>query len=199
MGADLPYEPTPAYLALQEMDKEHPFFEPFQPECMVLDLGCSPGGWSRYALEQIGERGRIVGYDVRPCSVAHPKFDFINRDVFYRTGERGMPVFHVVLSDLVDVEHPEHQLDLAKAAYGLARDFLQPGGLFVVRVNVRKKPKKERKTLVALVKDMAAVFSSIEAYAPQQQQELCNKDGAFVMPDVYLIAKGFVRKNGSRE
>ena len=32
----------------------------------VVDLGCTPGSWSRYALEQVGPSGTVVGVDINP-------------------------------------------------------------------------------------------------------------------------------------
>ena len=30
-----------------------------------MDLGCAPGSWSRYAFEQIGHSGSLVGIDIQ--------------------------------------------------------------------------------------------------------------------------------------
>ena len=33
------------------------------PGFYVLDLGCSPGGWTQVALELAGNRGKVMGID----------------------------------------------------------------------------------------------------------------------------------------
>ena len=37
-----------------------------QPCMKVLDLGAAPGGWSQYATQLIGRKGRIVASDILP-------------------------------------------------------------------------------------------------------------------------------------
>jgi 23S rRNA (uridine2552-2'-O)-methyltransferase len=38
----------------------------------VLDLGCSPGSWLLYAAELIGERGRVLGIDLKAIRIKLP-------------------------------------------------------------------------------------------------------------------------------
>ena len=46
---------------LVEIDKRFPVFARGQ---RVLDLGCSPGSWSRYARKRVGNAGALVGIDL---------------------------------------------------------------------------------------------------------------------------------------
>ena len=32
----------------------------------VVDLGAAPGGWSQYAVEQVGDKGRVIACDLLP-------------------------------------------------------------------------------------------------------------------------------------
>ena len=52
---------------LEEIDKK---FKIFRPGQVVLDLGASPGSWSQYASQKIGANGRILGVDLKPCTVS---------------------------------------------------------------------------------------------------------------------------------
>ncbi len=36
----------------------------FKPGMTVVDLGAAPGGWSQYAVTQIGNSGRIIACDL---------------------------------------------------------------------------------------------------------------------------------------
>ena len=35
-----------------------------KPKSWVLDLGCSPGGWSNYIVNELSNKGRIISIDV---------------------------------------------------------------------------------------------------------------------------------------
>ena len=35
-----------------------------KPKSWVLDLGCSPGGWSEYIVNELSNKGRVVSVDV---------------------------------------------------------------------------------------------------------------------------------------
>lgn len=117
-------------------------FRILKPRQRVVDLGCSPGSWSRYVLEVIGERGTLVGVDI-----AEPQFvggQIIHRCVNEVSVEEieaalGGPA-DVVLSDMAPRttgnllgDHVE-QIALAQRALDLAVGLLNPGGSFLVKV-----------------------------------------------------------------
>jgi 23S rRNA (uridine2552-2'-O)-methyltransferase len=37
-----------------------------RPGSVVVDLGAAPGGWSQYAAQQLGDKGRIIALDILP-------------------------------------------------------------------------------------------------------------------------------------
>ncbi len=53
-----------AYYKLEEIDKKHNLFKKGQ---RVLDVGCSPGGWTQYILKKY-PKNKIVGIDILPTS-----------------------------------------------------------------------------------------------------------------------------------
>jgi len=108
----------------------------------VVDLGCHPGSWSRFALERIGAGGRLVGVDLEQTelgagtflrgSVLEVGFDDL-RDAL------GGPA-DVVLSDMApkttgarDADHYV-QIELARRALEIAAALLVPGGALVCKV-----------------------------------------------------------------
>ena len=107
----------------------------------VVDLGCFPGSWSRYAMERIGD-GVLVGVDLEePKGI--PGI-FIARSVYEVTSdmlreELGGPA-DVVLSDMAPSTTGDRtgdhlrQIGLAERALQLATELLRPGGAFVVKV-----------------------------------------------------------------
>lgn len=70
----------------------------------VLDLGCYPGGWSSFALKIVGERGLVVGVDIKKTENVGENFTFIEGDI--ALGETMNDVkrvcknFDVILSDV---------------------------------------------------------------------------------------------------
>jgi 23S rRNA (uridine2552-2'-O)-methyltransferase len=108
----------------------------------VVDLGCTPGSWTRYAMEQVGRSGCVVGVDINPPSISG--FHFIERSIYDVTGDElrehlGGPA-NVLLSDMAPLTSGQslsdhvRQLELAQRAADIAAEILAPGGHFIVKV-----------------------------------------------------------------
>jgi 23S rRNA (uridine2552-2'-O)-methyltransferase len=128
--------------SVYKLEEIHRRFSVLKRGAKVLDLGCSPGSWARYALEQVGSRGTVVGVDINPPSVSG--FNFLERSILDITTEEllaalGGPA-DVVLSDMAPLttgnrlsDHVR-QLELAQRAADIATEILTPGGNFIVKV-----------------------------------------------------------------
>ena len=107
----------------------------------ILDLGCSPGSWLMYAAKLTGDRGRVVGIDLKPVKIqAVSNVEIINRDVFeLDTASLGSD-FNVVMSDMAPATTGHKAVDAARsaglgeAAFEIARNVLLPGGSFVCKI-----------------------------------------------------------------
>src|ERR1700692_1738293 len=64
---------------LEEIQKK---FRVLRPGDFVLDLGASPGSWSQVACKVVGEKGRVVGLDLKPVEFKAPNAKFYEMDVF---------------------------------------------------------------------------------------------------------------------
>lgn len=53
--------PARSVFKLEEIDKKHKIL---QKGSRIIDLGCSPGSWSKFACKQIGADGCILGLDL---------------------------------------------------------------------------------------------------------------------------------------
>lgn len=108
----------------------------------VVDLGCSPGSWLRWASEQVGPQGSVVGVDIaEPGPIDLP---VVVQDIFEVTPDQlrellGGPA-QVVLSDMaprttgnVFGDHVR-QIELAQRAVEIAQALLVPGGNLVIKV-----------------------------------------------------------------
>jgi 23S rRNA (uridine2552-2'-O)-methyltransferase len=108
----------------------------------VVDLGCTPGSWTRYAMEQVGRAGCVVGVDINPPAISG--FTFVERSIHDVSADElrallGGPA-NVVLSDMAPLTSGDRlhdhirQLELAQRAADIAAEILGPGGHFVVKV-----------------------------------------------------------------
>lgn len=117
----------------------------FKPGMTIVDLGAAPGGWSQYAVTQIGNSGRIIACDLLPMDpivgVDFLQGDFRDELVLKALLERvGDSKVQVVMSDMAPNMCGTPAVDIPRAMYlvelalGMARDVLAPGGSFVVKV-----------------------------------------------------------------
>jgi len=91
-----------AVFKLDQIQRKDGLFKPAQS---VLDLGAAPGGWSEYAKQAVGDRGRVVALDILPlepiAGVESIQGDFTEQQTLDElkavTGEHG---FDLVLSDM---------------------------------------------------------------------------------------------------
>ncbi|TES91120.1 MAG: RlmE family RNA methyltransferase [Desulfobacteraceae bacterium] len=110
----------------------------------VLDLGCAPGSWLLYAATQTGNKGLVVGIDLKPISVKVPFHvrtytgDILSMDdeLFRIVGKD----FNVILSDMAPATTGSRHTDsarsfnLCQAALSIAQTRLITGGSFVCKI-----------------------------------------------------------------
>ena len=108
----------------------------------VVDLGCFPGSWSRYAQQKIGRRGTLVGVDLdTPVGL---RGTFIERSVLDVTADELLEALggkaDVVLSDMAPRttgdRFGDHVRQVELAGVGLERAIatLKSGGHFCVKI-----------------------------------------------------------------
>ena len=135
--------PARSVYKLQEMDKAHKLLRPGQK---VLDLGACPGSWTLYAAEQVGAAGRVLGIDLNmPDTVFPGHVVFLQEDIFSRSPEflghlQSLAPFDVVMSDMAPkttgskFTDQARSIQLVEEAYGVALEWLKPGGTFIAKV-----------------------------------------------------------------
>jgi len=110
----------------------------------VMDLGCAPGAWLLYAANLTGNKGEVVGIDLKPVSERVPSHvrvyrgDILSMDdeLFKLTGKD----FNVVLSDMAPATTGSKHVDsarsfnLCRAALSIAQETLVSGGSFVCKI-----------------------------------------------------------------
>jgi 23S rRNA (uridine2552-2'-O)-methyltransferase len=130
-----------AAFKLIELDER---FHLLLPGRYVVDLGCTPGGWTQVAVERVGARGAVVGIDTaETVPIAGAKIlaaDIHDPAVIAAIKAELGDLADVVLSDMAPAATGHAATDhlrivaLAEAAFAAALEILQPGGAFVAKV-----------------------------------------------------------------
>ena len=111
----------------------------------ILDLGCSPGGWSQICAEIVGKKGVVVGIDLKQVDLVEG-VTFIQDDIANFSKEllekHGVKTnrFDLVLSDMAPnisgiKERDEAQmLELIISIKSITEEFLSKNGSLLVKV-----------------------------------------------------------------
>lgn len=152
---------------LEEIDRRVQLFKRGQ---RVLDLGCAPGSWTRYAAQRVGKRGRVVGIDRRAIDFGAPNVVSLVGDIFQTDAEvffeAGGGLFDVIISDMAPdtcgdrfTDHVR-SVDLCRRAMVLADQLIRPGGAFVCKVF-------EGGDVPELVRDVKARYARFKRIKPK--------------------------------
>lgn len=136
--------PARSVYKLQEIQKKYRLLRKGQT---VLDLGCAPGAWLKYAADLTGERGRVVGIDLKPVTEKLPEnVRVLTEDVMDlaeapdKCSELIGGGVDVVLSDMAPSTTGKKDVDaarsynLSRAALLIGEALLTPGGAFVCKI-----------------------------------------------------------------
>lgn len=152
----------------------------------IVDLGAAPGGWTQVAAER-RPGARIVGADIQAIDPI-PGAELLELDIYAEDAIRrivaalGDAEADLVLSDMAPSTTGHKRTDqlrigaLAEAAYDVARQLLEPGGAFAVKVFQGGAPPELQ---AALKKAFAQVR---HAKPPASRAESA---------EMYLVATGF--------
>lgn len=157
-----------------------------RPGMTVVDLGSAPGGWCQVLLPLVGDRGRVLALDVLPMEplsgVEFIEGDFTEDEPLQRLEDAlaGQSV-DLVLSDMAPNMSGMATVDQAKAMYlaelalDFARNWLKPGGDFVVKVF-------QGTDFDAYVRELRSLFDKVQVVKPKASRPRSK--------EVYLLARG---------
>ena len=156
---------------LAEIQKKHRLIK---KNDRVLDLGCAPGSWMQFAMEQTGPNGRVVGVDLKPVVLAlPPNVKVITGDIeeVLQSGHPALaPSFSLVLSDMAPATIGHKHADAARSfvlcetALSVADKVLQPGGHFVVKIF-------QGEDFKAFCDNLKAQFQRMHIFKPQSSRK----------------------------
>ncbi|MDT8388420.1 MAG: 23S rRNA (uridine(2552)-2'-O)-methyltransferase RlmE [Thiogranum sp.] len=157
-----------------------------RPGSVIVDLGAAPGGWSQYALEHVGRKGRILAMDLLPMEplegVEFVEGDFQDDAVLERLLQvlAGQEV-DLVMSDIapnisgVDAVDQPRAMYLVELAVDFAERTLRPGGDFLAKAF-------HGEGFDALVKDLRGRYDKVLVRKPKASRPRSR--------EVYVLARG---------
>ncbi|MEE8552781.1 MAG: RlmE family RNA methyltransferase [Desulfobacterales bacterium] len=174
--------PARSVFKLQEIQSKHHLIKKGDK---VLDLGCAPGSWLLYAANLTGNKGQVVGIDLKPVAEkVPPHVRIYNGDIltlddrfFESLGED----FNVVVSDMSPATTGNKHVDsarsynLCQAALSIAQTLLIPGGSFVCKIFQGEDFKE-------FSDSVRSVFKSHKIFKPQASRKASK--------EIYIIGLG---------
>ena len=152
---------------LEEIHQRHRIF---QRGDAVIDLGCAPGSWSRYANQRTGEP--LVGVDL--VEVKSVPGTFLLGSVFDVTPDALLAPLgrraDVILSDMAPLTTGDRfgdhvrQIELARRGLHLAQQTGRPGATFVVKIF-------DGEDAPGLLAELRAAFTSVKRLKPDATRD----------------------------
>lgn len=157
-----------------------------KPGQLVVDLGCAPGGWSQVAARRLQGRGQVIGIDLLEMTglngVTFIQGDFTEEATLVRMeAVLGGCKAHLVLSDMapnitgIAVSDQARVYALADLALDFARQHLEPGGGFLIKVF-------QGAGFEEFVRAMRGVFRSVVTRNPEASRDRSR--------ECYLLGRG---------
>ena len=128
---------------LEEIDKKHKVNKKGD---YVMDFGYHPGSWTQYCSKIVGENGQVIGIDIREINTKFENYENVRvfeKDIndVKELSELGVEdQFDVVVSDMapnttgIKSVDQIRSLQLVEMCFYHLKQFLKPGGNFVIKV-----------------------------------------------------------------
>jgi 23S rRNA (uridine2552-2'-O)-methyltransferase len=173
--------------AVYKLQEIHAKERLLQPGMTVIDLGAAPGGWSQFAVQLVGEQGKVIALDRLPMD-ALPGVEFIQGDLREQaTLDRllallaGRPA-DLVISDMAPNTSGIKAIDqpsgiyLAELALDLARCCLKAGGALLVKAF-------QGEGFDTLLRELRSRFATVVVRKPKASRSRS--------PETYLLARNY--------
>ena len=171
--------PARSVYKLQEIQQKHRLIKKGHK---ILDLGCAPGSWLLFAAKLTGDKGKVVGIDLKPIKGQVPAHaQIITADVFALDLESLGSNFDVVLSDMAPATTGHKDVDAARSynlcetALDIAQKILVPGGSFVCKIFQGPEFK-------AFADAVEAQFKGLKIFKPRSSRKASR--------EIFIIGKG---------
>jgi 23S rRNA (uridine2552-2'-O)-methyltransferase len=172
--------PARSVYKLKEINEKYKIIKPGDK---VLDLGCAPGSWLLYISEKVGEKGMVVGVDLRSINIPEKKnIIFIKKDILELETQKLKIKYNAVVSDLapntsgIDFADVEESLELSEEALEIAKKVLVSGGNFVCKI-------LEGEGINDFFKKIKSGFEFCKRFRPKATRRESR--------EIYIVAKNF--------
>ncbi|MFT5879545.1 MAG: 23S rRNA (uridine2552-2'-O)-methyltransferase [Moritella sp.] len=158
-----------------------------KPGMTIVDLGAAPGGWSQYAVKQLGNDGKVISCDILPMDpIAGVDFlqgDFRDEKVLSALLNKvGDDMVDVVISDMapnmsgnIGVDQPA-AMYLVELALEMCGEVLKPNGSFAVKVF-------QGEGFEQFMKDVRSLFKVVKTRKPDSSRARSR--------EVFIVATGY--------
>ncbi len=165
------YRSRAAYKLMELDDRD----KLIRPGMTVVDLGAAPGSWSQVVVERLKGQGRVIGLDLLEMHSLHGvefiRGDFTEEAVLTQLESLldGQPV-DLVVSDMAPnmsgmaVMDQARSMHLVELALEFSRQWLKPGGSFLVKVFIGS-------GFDELVKSMRPEFDKVMTRKPKASRD----------------------------
>ena len=162
-------------------------FDIFRDGDRVVDLGAAPGGWLQVAKERVGEKGFVIGVDLRPIQPLEGVPTIVGDITDDATMKRLLDMFQgeadVIISDMApnicghySTDHAR-SIDLCTYAVNVCDRILKKNGKLVMKVFYGD-------MFHDLQKELERRFRVVKVHSPDASRPTSS--------EVYVIAKGFL-------
>ncbi len=155
----------------------------------IIDIGCSPGGWSQVALKIIGKGGCVIGVDlVEPEGISQKNFIFIKGDINNPVVQKDVlsalqGKADAVLSDaspkLTGIRERDHirSLNIIESVFNFSQRLLKEDGNMLIKLI-------EGPDIKGVFGEIQDRFHFTKLYRPDSTRRSSRES--------YIIAKGFI-------
>jgi 23S rRNA (uridine2552-2'-O)-methyltransferase len=158
-----------------------------KPGMTVVDLGAAPGGWSQFAVQQVGRKGRVIALDILDMEpiegVEFLQGDFTEDEPLQRLlATLGDVQPALVMSDMAPNISGMDAIDQPKSMYlveltlDLAEQVLAPGGSLLVKIF-------QGEGFDEYLKRLRVLFDKVSSRKPKASRARSR--------EVYLLARGY--------
>ena len=197
--------PARSVYKLKEIDEKYKIIREGN---RVLDLGCAPGSWLLYISQKVGDKGKVIGSDIKETKIPQKaNIVFIKRSAFdlerpevdeAKASSPPSPaaadlVFKDKFDAVVSALSPKtsgvkfldsgKSLEMAEKSFEIAKSVLLPGGNFVCKIFENEKS-------CEFLKKVKKYFDFAKRFKPRA---VIKKSREF-----YIIGKGFRNPKNSQ-
>lgn len=141
----------------------------------VVDVGCAPGSFLQYAAGIVGERGNLVGFDIKPvanlgrANITTFVANVLEDDLVGMIRQK-FAIADVIVSDIApntsgikDVDHGR-SIDLNRAIIEVAKVVLRNGGNVLLKVF-------DGREFPAFIKELQVTFEAVKVVKPDASRD----------------------------